>query len=73
MKAIGHGGVRYPVFSGDITSDQSTSSTPIPTDEVDHPLSARSTAGFRDVRIGYSAPAARWKTLPPLVNLLLKP
>jgi predicted dehydrogenase len=50
VSALGQGGVRYPVFYGDITSDHHNIIYTYPNGAVGHLLSARQTAGFRDVK-----------------------
>jgi myo-inositol 2-dehydrogenase / D-chiro-inositol 1-dehydrogenase len=49
-KAVGQGGLRYPIFYGDVTSDHYNIIFSYPGGADGWLLSARSTAGFRDVK-----------------------
>lgn len=50
VKAVGRGGLRYPIFYGDLTADHYNIIYTYPNGAEGYLLSARSTAGFRDVK-----------------------
>lgn len=50
VKAVGQGGLRYPIYYGDVTSDHYNIIFSYPNGAEGYLLSARSTCGFRDVK-----------------------
>ncbi len=50
VKASGQGGLRYPVYYGDVTSDHYNITYTYPNGAEGYLISARHTCGFRDVR-----------------------
>ena len=50
VKAVGQGGLRYPIYYGDVTSDHYNIIFSYPNGADGYRLSARSTCGFRDVK-----------------------
>ncbi len=56
VKAIGQGGLRYPVYYGDVTSDHYDIIYTYPNGAEGYLLSARYAAGFRDVREQFFGP-----------------
>jgi myo-inositol 2-dehydrogenase / D-chiro-inositol 1-dehydrogenase len=56
VKAIGQGGLRYPIYYGDVTSDHYDIIYTYPNGAEGYLLSARYVAGFRDVKEQFFGP-----------------
>jgi myo-inositol 2-dehydrogenase/D-chiro-inositol 1-dehydrogenase len=56
VKAIGQGGLRYPTYYGDVTSDHYNIIYTYPNGAEGYLISARSAAGFRDVKEQFFGP-----------------
>ena len=56
IKAIGQGGLRYPIYYGDVTSDHYNIIYTYPNGAEGYLLSARYAAGFRDVKEQFFGP-----------------